>query len=100
MVPDSTSVDNSYLLDGCGLQGITISILIQQVGRYTMKDNNEYEILNYSTKLGEWICEDLWPAFLRAAGYCTGKILLGLLFGLGFWLAQYINAAAITYWRM
>jgi hypothetical protein len=42
------------------------------------------------TAVGEWICDELWPAVTRGIGYCLGKMLLGLLFGLGFWLASWV----------
>jgi len=49
---------------------------------------------DYGTVVGEFLCEDLYPWVAKKVGWCLGKILLGLLFGLGFWAAQFITSFA------
>jgi hypothetical protein len=63
--------------------------MVQRVG----PDNG-----GYGTAVGEWICNELWPVIWKGIGWCVGRMLLGLLFGLGFWFAQYIvNLTVLVY---
>ena len=69
-------------------------------GSDTKPQGPENEEVCFGTEIGEWICEKLYPWIMRGIGYCLGKMLLGLLFGLGFWLARAITVyvpAALVY---
>jgi len=52
---------------------------------------------NYGTAVGEWICDKAWPWIGKKIGWCFGKLLLGLLFGLGFWTAKVIADYSALY---
>ncbi len=56
-----------------------------------------YEDSAYSTDVGKWVCDVAWPWIGRKIGWCLGKAILGLLFGLGFWFAQYITGNVVIY---
>ena len=45
-------------------------------------DYPEHE--DYGTKVGRWICEELWPWFMRGVGTLAGWVVIGICIKLGF----------------